>query len=555
MFALLSAIFFCLGPALSSHLHTLQSRGLRTLNKAVDRVVVVVGAIVVNTTRKKGPIIVPPLIAPTKTFPIWLPPTRTFPPDVYHPLYAILLLFTGIASICVVAALVTLGVSLSPYKFIRRTGKTFAHRCQAVVFMLLVSLPLFVAGVTTKVHALQVGRNFIGLHVRSRKEGTRRTSLQVWDIPGSVVGTTVLLEAYIHILAAFIAGLSIIAKSLGYNEVIDVIVNTVKDRQGVPIFNPVATGIAWSCPRHWRPLHGFNASWDPATLRIGQDLGSGGYGDVVKAELGADNAEIAIKRVRKAREGASEELVFDLLTAELDVHLLMAEHPAFPTIYGVFEDQTHYFLAMDCGKQCLLDVEIDTRDIALFYGAQLVLALHELHKRGILHADVKPDNLLLKADSNLMIIDYGLATVFDMATPDATPAWHSLRQAATDDFPVLWTDGDIHNPHTVDMTIGTEGYMSPVVYLGPCSYGADFFAVGIIIHYWLTGHVPELSDDFVWTPDPDLLLSEVERDFIFRMLSYEEGSRFETYTELKAHELWEEVPWADVEDAWHNPEA
>jgi serine/threonine protein kinase len=115
-----------------------------------------------------------------------------------------------------------------------------------------------------------------------------------------------------------------------------------------------------------------------------------------------------------------------------------------------------------------------------------------LHKTGIVHFDVKPANMVLTADDNLVIIDFGLARIFAMDGPEAPkpgdfPLWHRLKDDGTDAFPLLWNTPD--NPHTVDSPGGTRGYVSPAALLGRCSYGTDLYAVGVTLHRLLTGQV------------------------------------------------------------------
>lgn len=115
-----------------------------------------------------------------------------------------------------------------------------------------------------------------------------------------------------------------------------------------------------------------------------------------------------------------------------------------------------------------------------------LLGLHALHQRGILHRDVKTGNLLLDPGGNLMIIDFGVAVVFDEPTDrERWPHWFSLKAAGGDDFPPLWPAG---NPHTTKGTAGTRGYMAPEVDNNQSlySYGVDLFSFGAVLYDWWT---------------------------------------------------------------------
>ncbi|KAJ7121299.1 kinase-like domain-containing protein [Mycena crocata] len=168
----------------------------------------------------------------------------------------------------------------------------------------------------------------------------------------------------------------------------------------------------------------------------------------------------------------------------------MRDHPAFPVLHGVFHDREHFYLAMTFGGRSFTSVQVATRQRGLRLGAQLVLAVHALHKRGVVHSDIKHGNLLLGHNNRITLIDFGLSHIFDMASPtlEEWPAWNALKEAGTDAFPMLWADEP--NPHVCLAMGGTPGYMSPLVrWQEEVSYGADLWAVGVILHHWLTGSV------------------------------------------------------------------
>ncbi|KAJ7454652.1 kinase-like domain-containing protein [Mycena latifolia] len=565
MFPIITSISLCF-TNVASHIHQAHCQAARTVERLIERVVVVVVVasksihkIVDRSTVEKSS------LAPTKTTPILLPATVSYPS--YTPpvaLYILVTFFGAIAFVVFSAALVKTSVIHATSNLFRKVFNTLVERFKVALFVVFVSLPLFVAGSTAKVYInVKVGQGFVTLHLWSVKQRTRRASLVVWHLPGSVFASNLVLQAYGRILAVFIAGISTVAKALGYGAVVDVVVGTMPDKDTEMGFasmvnilrrtltsrptgsndSAVATGALWTSPDTWTPLPEFEFQdpLDSALLAIGEALGSGGFGDVVEADMGPEDIPLAIKRVRKHRDGVDPDLIFNALCSEIQVHNLMVDHGAFPTIYGAFEDEEHFYVAMDRGQCSFWDKELEDVDVAMFYAAQLVVALQELHKRGILHCDIKPDNLLADIDNNLMIIDYGLATVFDIQA--------SAEQLATDDFPVLWPGPD--NPHTIQVNCGTPGYVSPAVRLGPCSFGADFFAVGITLHFLITGTLPEFTTEDEWTPDPNLPLSDHERDFLRRMMSIEEPDRFETYSQLKAHPIWENyVDWEDIKLSW-----
>lgn len=151
------------------------------------------------------------------------------------------------------------------------------------------------------------------------------------------------------------------------------------------------------------------------------------------------------------------------------------------------------------------------REIAQFYCAQLVrlsihtplipykpiylqiLAIQSLHKVGIVHRDIKPDNIFLDEEGHLVLADLGLAANIaffeggeDMMTH--FPVWMDARTKGGDDFPLLWVDG--HNPLGTRGIAGTFWHTAPEVFrYERYSFGVDYWSVGIIYHELITGHV------------------------------------------------------------------
>lgn len=122
-----------------------------------------------------------------------------------------------------------------------------------------------------------------------------------------------------------------------------------------------------------------------------------------------------------------------------------------------------------------------------------MIAIHNLHKEGIIHRDIKPENIMFDDKRNLVLTDFGCATLFD-GPPGETDTAKFLRQFRNnqlgDDFPTLWATTD--NPHLVqDRTpVGTDFYYAPeVACLRNYSYGVDYYSMGITLFQMLTGRV------------------------------------------------------------------
>ncbi|MBM0279793.1 serine/threonine-protein kinase, partial [Micromonospora tarensis] len=99
--------------------------------------------------------------------------------------------------------------------------------------------------------------------------------------------------------------------------------------------------------------------------------------------------------------------------------------------------------------------------------SQAADALHTAHLAGIVHRDVKPGNLLVKADGTVVLVDFGIARSRDMAGLTAA-----------------------------NMVLGTASYMSPEQATGqPVSTGTDIYALGAVAYFCLAGQPPFHGDN------------------------------------------------------------
>ena len=202
-----------------------------------------------------------------------------------------------------------------------------------------------------------------------------------------------------------------------------------------------------------------------------QHIGQGGMADVFLAIDTILNRHVAIKILRS--DQSTDAISILRFEREAQAATTLA-HPNIVEIYDVGEYKNRHYIVMEyvAGKTLkkvirdrapLLNLEaVDTMK-------QLTSAVAEAHKRGIIHRDIKPQNVIVKSDGSLKILDFGIATAKGSA---------QLTQA--------------------NNVMGSVHYLAPELAKGePASPQSDIYALGIVFYEMLTGDVPFKADQAV----------------------------------------------------------
>ena len=204
--------------------------------------------------------------------------------------------------------------------------------------------------------------------------------------------------------------------------------------------------------------------------KILNKIGQGGMSVVYLAMNERANKQWAIKEVRK--EGISDanfEVIKQGLVAEVDM-LKKLNHPHLPSIIDVIDGDGSFLIVMDYIEGVSLNKKLKeagplSQDDVIKWGKQLCDVLGYLHsrKRPIIYRDMKPANVMLKPDGNVMLIDFGTAREFKAGSN-------------ADDTQCL----------------GTRGYAAPEQYGGAGQTDArtDIFCLGATLYHLVTGHNP-----------------------------------------------------------------
>ncbi|HLF94514.1 MAG TPA: serine/threonine-protein kinase, partial [Planctomycetota bacterium] len=203
------------------------------------------------------------------------------------------------------------------------------------------------------------------------------------------------------------------------------------------------------------------------TAKIGKfelrgELGRGGMGVVYRAWQPDLQRTVALKVISAGTDPAFKERF--LREARLASRL---RHPNIVAVYEYGEEGGNAFFAMDHIQGASFDVAMKDRPIAenARLLATIARALHHAHAQGLVHRDIKPQNILVGSDGTPYLTDFGLARELNAQSP-------------------LTVTGQI---------LGTPAFMSPEqarggkAELGPAS---DLYSLGAVLYVVLTGRPP-----------------------------------------------------------------
>lgn len=144
-----------------------------------------------------------------------------------------------------------------------------------------------------------------------------------------------------------------------------------------------------------------------------ETLGKGTYGKVKKARERSGRL-VAIKSIRKEKIKDEQDLVH--IRREIEIMSSLC-HPHIITIYEVFENKDKIVIVMEyASRGDLYDYICEKRNLtereARHFFRQIVSAVHYCHQNGIVHRDLKLENILLDGSGNVKIADFGLSNLF-----------------------------------------------------------------------------------------------------------------------------------------------
>jgi eukaryotic-like serine/threonine-protein kinase len=264
-----------------------------------------------------------------------------------------------------------------------------------------------------------------------------------------------------------------------------------------------------------------------ASYTVQRRLGAGGMGEVWRARDERLGRDVAIKLLLPHPSNAEVRLRAFQNEARAAGSL---NHNNVLTVYDVGDHGGAPYIVMECLEgeplRARLVAGALSVDAALDVARQVAQGLGAAHARGIVHRDLKPENIFLALDGRVKILDFGLATLHDLA---ASPATSLGPPAGT----------------TAPLGAGTAGYTAPEQVRGEVAdQRADIFALGAVLYEMLAGRRPFQADSTFGTlhavltlQPPDLsdtnpaIPIELSR-IVRRCLARAPENRFATVTEF-----------------------
>jgi len=255
---------------------------------------------------------------------------------------------------------------------------------------------------------------------------------------------------------------------------------------------------------------------------IKEVLGTGGMGVVYRAFDRELQEAVAIKTLRP-ESLAGDGVALERFKQEIRLARKIAHRNVVRT-YDLGEVNGTYYLTMEYVEGTSLKQLIGSRGqlpvpVTLTIGKQLCRALEVAHEQGIIHRDIKPQNIVVEPSGFLKVMDFGIARLATRATDQG-----------------LTQEG---------MSIGTPEYMSPEQLSGmELDPRSDLYSAGVVLFECLTGRVPFEADTMYALiakqleeapPDPRRLNADVPESLagvIQRAMSKEPADRYQTAVEM-----------------------
>ncbi len=197
-------------------------------------------------------------------------------------------------------------------------------------------------------------------------------------------------------------------------------------------------------------------------------IGVGGMANVYRARDAAEDRIVAVKILREEYRN-NEEFLRRFKNESKAIAIL--SHPNIVKVYDVMINRQYQYIVMEYIDGISLKEYIEQQGVlkwreAVYFTVQILRGLQHAHERGVVHRDIKPQNIMLLYDGTIKITDFGIARFARAETKTLT-----------------------------DRAIGSVHYISPEQARGDTTdQKADLYSVGVMLFEMLTGKLPFEAD-------------------------------------------------------------
>lgn len=211
--------------------------------------------------------------------------------------------------------------------------------------------------------------------------------------------------------------------------------------------------------------------------RIVSKIGAGGMGEVYLAQDTKLALKVALK-ILPADLAANQDRMGRFVQEAKAASAM--NHPNIVTIHEINEKGSNHFIATEFIEGETLRERMQKLPFnvgqSLDISAQIASALAAAHAAGVVHRDVKPENVMLRRDGIIKVLDFGLAKLTKLPTPESIDT-EAVTRANMKTDPGL--------------VLGTAIYMSPEQARGmPVDARTDIFSLGVVLYEMIAGRLP-----------------------------------------------------------------